>query len=420
MQADEIIGPTRLFGNVTIHGAKNSALPILAATVLCRGRCILRNVPEIEDVSAACRILQHLGAELSRQRDALSIDTSHLVNRSIDSCLAGKMRASILFLGALMGRFGEVTIALPGGCPIGRRPVDLHLCALERLGAQIEEQEEMLHLRCETPRTGMIRLPVPSVGATENVLLAGACMECETVLEGAAREPEICDLADFLQKAGAVIRGAGTDRISIIGCRDLAGTAHTVISDRIETATYLCAAAGCGGEVTLHHTDGSLLIPVLQTLEQAGCRIERKSDSLKICTSGRLTMPSVIVTRPYPGFPTDAQPLMMAAFLRAEGACRFYETIFEHRFCHAGQMKKLGGKLTEDPESVYLRGTDMLTGSNVRAQDLRGGAALAIACMQAEGKSVLTGVKHMDRGYDNLEKNLKNLGAKIKRVEISP
>ncbi len=420
MQAYEIAGPTRLFGEVTIHGAKNSALPILAATVLCRGRCFLRNIPEIEDVHTACLILQYLNAEVRRQGNALYIDTTYLKNRPIDGTLAGKMRASILFLGALMGRFGEASIALPGGCPLGKRPVDLHLCALERLGAQIEVQEDRLVLTCPFFCAAEIRLPIPSVGATENILLAAGCVEHETVIVGAAREPEICDLAEFLQKTGAVIRGVGTDRISIIGCRRPAGTIHTVIPDRIETATYLCAAAGCGGELTLYQTDAKLITPVIDSLEHAGCRIESEAEYIKICASGGLSMPPDVVTMPYPGFPTDAQPVLMAALLRAEGACRFRETIFEHRFCHAEQMKRLGGNLTQNADEVLLRGTDKLIGNSVNAQDLRGGAALVIACLQAEGKSLLTGVKHVDRGYDNLEKNLSALGAIIKKVEISP
>ena len=418
MQAYALTGPTRLSGEITIHGAKNSALPILAATVLCRGRCTLRNIPDIEDICVACRILRLLGAQVQRQGDTLLVDTTDLENRPIPAQLAGKMRASILFLGALMGRCGKAEIALPGGCPLGERPVDLHLSSLQSLGARITVQDCLVSLSCPGAAGGRLELPIPSVGATENILLAACLGTAQTVICGAAKEPEIMDLAHFLQKAGARICGVGTNTITVHAVPELSGVTHTVISDRIEAGTYLCACAGCGGDVTLRHADASLLTAVTEPLQAAGCRIEAEGSTIRIRSSGALLMPPDIETQPYPGFPTDAQPVLMAALLRSEGECRFRETIFPRRFAHAVQMQRLGADITLCGDCALLRGGAALHGASVQAQDLRGGAALLIACMSAEGKSVVTGVKHVERGYDNLEKGLAGLGAQIKKVEI--
>lgn len=420
MLAYELTGPTSLSGEINIHGAKNSALPILAATILCRGRCLLQNVPAIEDVHIACQILHLMGAEVTRQESGLLVDTTIMENCPIPASLAGKMRASILFLGALMGRFGSASIALPGGCPLGQRPVDLHLSSLRKLGAEVEVRDSALLLSCPCVCGARIELPFPSVGATENILLAASRCAEETVLLGAAKEPEIADLASFLQQAGAKISGGGTDRILIRGTDELHGVTHTVIPDRIETATYLCAAAGCGGELTLRNTDSAALASVMEVLRGAGCEIESDARSIFLRSSGQLTMPQQIVTLPYPGFATDAQPAVMAALLRAEGTCVFRETIFERRFAHTAQMRKLGADVSCCGNDAVLRGVRRLFGNTVQAQDLRGGAALLIACMMSEGKSIVTGVKHVERGYDNLEKNLAELGAGIKKVEISP
>ena len=419
MQGLMITGGAPLYGSVAIHGAKNSVLPILAAAVLCQSPCVLHNCPQIEDVSTALRILERLGCCVQRQGSSLFIDARGLRACEVPPELARKMRSSILFLGALAARTGEAAVALPGGCPLGARPVDLHKMALEAMGAETALDSEKITCRMEKVRPARIMLPFPSVGATENAMLAATRCEGAVVIENAAREPEITDLAAFLRSAGAKINGAGSASITIEGGTPLHGTTYTVLPDRIETATYLCTAAACGGDVTLRRTEGRTLLPVLRALRASGCVIDERPNTLRIRAEGRRTAPGRIVTRPYPGFPTDAQALMMAAVLRAGGETVFVEKIFEDRLRHTAELRKMGAEIRVEGNTAFVCGVEALHGAALHAGDLRGGAALVAAALSAEGNSLVSGVKHIKRGYDRLEENLKNLGAAIKTVEIS-
>lgn len=419
MQSLMITGGAPLYGSVAVHGAKNSVLPILAAAVLCQSPCVLHNCPQIEDVSTALEILTRLGCRVERQGSSLFVDARGLHACEVPPELARKMRSSVIFLGALAARTGEASVALPGGCPLGARPVDLHRMALEAMGAETTLDAETITCRMGKLHPAHIMLPFPSVGATENAMLAAMRCPGTVVIENAAREPEIADLAGFLRSAGAEIAGAGSGTITIEGGRPLHGTTYTILPDRIETATYLCAAATCGGDVTLRRTDGRTLIPVLDALRASGCNVEAQPNTLRIRAAGRRTAPGRIVTRPYPGFPTDAQALMMAAVLRARGETVFVENIFDDRLRHAAELRKMGADIRVEGNTALVRGVDVLRGAELHAGDLRGGAALVAAALSAEGNSLVTGVKHIKRGYDRLEENLKSLGAAIKTVEIS-
>ena len=407
-----------LHGELTVHGAKNSVLPILAATLLCRTPCVLHNCPDILDVTHALAMLRSLGCTYERCGASIYIDTRGCTGGRIPPELAGAMRASGLFLGALLARTGEAELSLPGGCPIGERPMDYHLQAFRALGAEVSQTQQTVCCKASRLTGAKLRLPGPSVGATENAMLAAAGADGLTVIENAACEPEIGDLAGFLTACGARIAGAGTRRVSVEGGRRLTGATYTILPDRIETATFLCACAACGGELTLRRTDARLAEPVLGSLAESGCRISCTHDTIRICRDGPLTACRPVVSRPYPGFPTDAMPVLLAAQLRAGGQTAFTETIFENRFGYVRELGKLGARLRQDENTVRLRGTPQLHAAQLFAEDLRGGAALVLAAMQAEGESAIFGVKHIERGYDTLETALRSAGARLKTVEI--
>ena len=413
-----VAGPTRLSGTVRIHGAKNSVLPILAACCLCCSPCVLHNCPDIADVRTALAILESLGCKARREGSTLCIDPTGLDRHCVEPRLAGKMRSSVLFLGALLARFSQAELALPGGCPLGDRPIDLHVKALSQLGVRFCFEEGRMRAVWHKRLDGDIRLPLPSVGATENLLLACALGKRTVNITGAAREPEIADLIGFLRAAGADISGAGTSSLQICGVSRLHGATYTILPDRIETATYLCMAAGCGGETELLRCDARLLLPVIERLREAGCEISADADRIVLRSSGRLLPLLPVSTAPYPGFPTDAMPVLLASQLRAEGQTDFTETIFENRFGYARELKKLGAQLRQDENTVHLRGAPQLYAAQLFAEDLRGGAALVLAAMQAEGESTIFGVKHIERGYDTLEAALQSVGARLKTVEI--
>ena len=407
-----------LSGEVTVHGAKNSVLPILAATLLCRTPCVLHNCPDILDVTHALAILRSLGCASERRGASVYIDTRGCAGRSVPPELAASMRASSLFLGALLARQGEAFLSLPGGCPIGARPVDYHLLAFRALGAEVAQTDDTIFCRAQKLTGARITLPGPSVGATENAMLAAAGAEGATVIENAACEPEIVDLAGFLTACGAKIAGAGTRYISVEGGHPLTGATYTILPDRIETATFLCACAACGGALTLRRTAPHLAQPVLNALTESGCHISCAHDTIQICRNGPLTACGPVVSKPYPGFPTDAMPVLLCAQLRAEGQTAFTETIFENRFGYIKELRKLGAQLHQDENTVRLRGMPQLHAAQLFAEDLRGGAALVLAAMQAEGESTIFGVKHIERGYDTLENALQSTGARLKTVEI--
>ena len=387
-------GGRPLEGRVFVHGAKNSALPLLAATLLADGESVLHNCPDIEDVRTALAILESLGCKTRREGSTLCIDASGLSKFCVEKRLAGKMRSSILFLGALLARCGKAELALPGGCPLGERPIDLHVKSLAKLGARFRFEKGILQAACRERRDGDIFLSIPSVGATENLLLAFALGSGTVTLHGAAREPEITDLIGFLRAAGADIRGAGTSELTICGTHKLHGATYTILPDRIETATYLCMAAGCGGEVELQRCDGRLLAPVIERLREAGCKIRCGGSELVLKSSGKLTAVSPVTTAPYPGFPTDAQAILMAAVLRAKGESVFQETVFERRFLHVPALQKLGADIALSGKTARVRGVAHLHGAMLRAEDLRACAVFRSCTGQSSGRRICAGQRH--------------------------
>lgn len=406
-----ITGGRPLHGTVEISGAKNAVLPILAATVLHGGKYVIHNCPDITDVALAAQILEHLGGQVTRMDQTLTVDTRDLRQWKIPASLMVQMRASVLFLGPLLARFGRAVLTMPGGCPLGRRPIDLHLEAMAQMGAAITLQEGTI--RCEAHRLHgcTIELQFPSVGATENILMAAVACRGTVHLRNAAKEPEITDLIGFLRAMGADIQGAGGDVLVVSGELPLHDCDYTVMPDRIETATYLCAAAGCGGEICLRRTDGNLLRPVLDCLEAAGCRLETEEGALRLRSALPLKAVSPVETGPYPGFPTDAQALVMTALLRAEGETRFSETIFERRFGHVPQLRRFGAEIMTNGPTALVRGVQTLHPASVAGCDLRASAALILAALQVSGESRVSGLKHLHRGYDSLETKLIGLGA---------
>ena len=407
-----IHGTAPLQGEVTVQRAKNSVLPLLAAALLHKGCCRMERCPHLTDVEAAVEIMAHLGCRLHWEGDDLVVDATQVSRSDIPSSLMSQFRSSVVFLGAILARCGEATLSYPGGCELGPRPIDLHLAALRTLGAEIEETGGIL--RCRGKLRGCeILLPFPSVGATENAMLAATAAEGVTVISNAAREPEIVDLQDFLQKLGVSIHGAGTSTITIRGGATLHETTHRPIPDRIVTATYLCAAAACGGDITLHDTNYRHLAPVTTALHQAGCRLHCREDSITLRSTGQLRSLPPVRTYPYPGFPTDAQPVLMAALLRAKGATMFVENIFENRYRHAAELMRMGADIRLEGRVALVSGVERLYGAEVHATDLRGGAALTVAALQAEGTTTLYDIHHILRGYEDITRDLRALGADI-------
>lgn len=413
-----INGGRRLEGEIQVHGAKNSALPLLAATVLAHGECILHNCPMLTDVDAACRILSCLGCRCSRNGSTVCVDSSNVCGNEIPDNLMREMRSSIVFLGAVLGRTRRCRLTFPGGCELGARPIDLHLAALREMGAEIEEQHGWLE--CAAPgglHGARVTLSFPSVGATENIMLAAACAEGTTEIHNAAREPEIVDLAEFLNKCGARISGAGGSTIAIEGVKRLEPSEHSVIPDRIAAGTYLCCAAATRGELILNRCCQEHMMGFLQVLESMGCRIyPYGGGKLYISCTRRLTAPPTIRTMPYPGFPTDIQAPFTALSSVAEGTSVFVENIFENRYRHVPELIRLGASIKVEGRVAVVQGVPALSGARVCAGELRGGAALVTAALAAEGTSEISGVCYIDRGYESIEKTLRSVGADISRV----
>jgi len=410
-------GGRPLSGEVSIQGAKNSVLPILAATLLCGGSCRLENCPRLRDVDASCRILENLGCRACRQGTVLEVDTSDIKNAVIPDALMREMRSSAIFLGAMLARCGQAELSYPGGCELGPRPIDLHLSGLRQMGAAI--REEGGRLICEAPHLQAcdIVLSLPSVGATENLMLAACGAEGVTRIFNAAREPEIVELQEFLRACGAEVSGAGTDRVTVCGGRALHGCTHTVRADRIVAATYLCAVASAGGEAFLRRADAGALTAVLTTLREAGCEIRPEVDGIFCRRNGRMRSVRAVRTAPYPGFPTDAQAVLMAALLKADGVTVFEENIFENRYRHVDELARMGGLIQVSGRVAVVTGTERLCGASVRATDLRGGAALCVAALAAEGTTHVKGIEHIRRGYADLPADLQALGADIRDIE---
>ena len=412
-----VCGTKKLEGQIQIHGAKNSTLPLMAASLICNGQCVLHNCPSLSDVDTSIRILRHLGCKVERENGTVVIDPTSADHSDIPDHLMREMRSSIIFLGAIVSRAGHAFLSFPGGCELGPRPIDLHLSSLRKMGVVIGEDHGCLN--CSAPngiRGAVVTLAFPSVGATENIIIAAATAKGNTVINNAAREPEICDLADFLNSCGAKIRGAGGSTIFIQGVRALSGCEHTVIPDRIAAATYLAAAAVTGSTLTVSSVVPEHLEPIIPVLEESGCRLEIGGESVRISAPERLHRIKSIRTMPYPGFPTDAQAPVMAMVTTADGTSMFVENIFESRYKHVGELLRLGANIKVEGRVAVVDGVDHLSGAPVEATDLRGGAALVVAALAAQGVTEITGLHHLDRGYENIEKNLAMLGADIRRV----
>lgn len=406
-----------LEGSLTIQGAKNAVLPVLAATILTGSEIELTNVPRLRDVEASLDILRHLGCTAQRQDDVVCVDSRRMTGCRLPRELTGQMRSSVIFLGAVLARCGLVHIAMPGGCELGPRPVDLHLAAMEALGAEVSVEDGEIVCRADGLTGGRVELALPSVGATENAMIAACGAKGTTVITGAAREPEIVELQGFLRALGADMDGAGTDKIIIRGFSPAGRVGWRVMPDRIVAATMLCACACAGGDVELRGVDPEHVKSVTDALGAMGADIHMGSRRLRIRCAGRLRGGGTIVTRPYPGFPTDAQPLMMAACLRAEGVTVFEESIFEDRYRQALEMVRLGAKIYISGRTAAVTGVERLRGADLTAEDLRGGASLIIAGLGAEGQTTVLDRGHVARGYEELDRALASLGAHIERTE---
>lgn len=412
-----IQGGNRLAGEVTIQGAKNSVLPVLAATILTGGEVELRRCPHLRDVEASIRILQALGCRAAWQGDNLAVDTSRMSGCAIPDALMREMRSSAIFLGAILARCGQAELSYPGGCELGPRPIDLHISGLRALGAEIDDTGGTLHCKAQKLTGREIVLGFPSVGATENLMLAACGAEGVTVLSNAAREPEIEDLQNFLNTCGGEVTGGGTSTVVIRGGRPLHGGTYTVIPDRIAAATYLCAAVSAGGDIFLRGAREAHLSTVTAALREAGCAITADSSGIACRCGGRLNAPRPIRTASYPGFPTDAQAIVMAALLRCRGAAVFEENLFSSRYRHVDELARMGADIRTSGRVAVVLGVERLHGAAVRSTDLRGGAALCVAALTAEGETVVSDIAHIDRGYQSLEQDLTALGAEIKRAE---
>ena len=413
MSVWKVSGGNKLYGDIRIQGSKNAVLPIMAAAIITGCETELLNCPQLSDVEAAMAILRHLGCKAERDGDTVCIDSRGMNRTDIPHDLMREMRSSVIFLGAILARAHEATLSYPGGCELGARPIDPHLEALRNLGAEITDQGGSLYCRDEGLKGAKINLSFPSVGATENAMLAACGAVGETIITNAAKEPEIIDLQDFLIKLGANISGAGTSTITISGIAPQKRVGHRVMTDRIVSSTALCCVASAGGCITIKGVVPAYFETVTAALENMGCDIERKSNSVKITSNGSLRAPKPIVTRPYPGFPTDAQPLLMAACLKAEGTTVFTENIFENRYRHAGELTRLGADISVVGRVAVVTGVKNLIGAPVTAADLRGGAALVAAALGARGITTVYDSGHIVRGYDEFERMLQNLGADV-------
>ncbi|KAF0092264.1 MAG: UDP-N-acetylglucosamine 1-carboxyvinyltransferase [Fusobacteria bacterium] len=414
-----INGGNRLEGKVLIKGSKNSILPILAASILATdGKSIIYDVPNLKDVDNLIEIIEYLGVKIERKDNMLTVDATQMDRYDATLDCVSELRASLFLLGPIIARFGFAEISQPGGCAIGIRPIDLHLKGLEALGVTFEKTHGVIRGRTEGLKGAKIYLDFPSVGATENLMMAASVAEGQTILENVAEEPEIVDLANYLNNMGAKITGAGTNVIKVYGVPKLKGNVHTVIPDRIEAGTYMIAVGAAGGNVLVENVIADHLKPVLAKLREAGITVIEEFDGVRVISDGSKACKGInIKTMPYPGFPTDMQAQMLGMLLCSEGRSYVTETIFERRFQHIEEFRKMGADIIMVGNTVDLTGTDRIYGATVFATDLRAGAALIIAGLYAEGETRVGNVHFIDRGYDGLVENLKSLGADIKRVQ---
>ena len=416
-----IVSPSGpLKGVLEIGGAKNAVLPVLAATILPSGTCTIQNVPNLSDVDYMRCLLESIGGRVSwdKKRNTLSVCTADISSQEAAYEWVGKLRASFLVIGPLLARFGVAKVSLPGGCAIGSRPIDLHLKGLAALGATVEHSHGYVKVAAKKLVGAKIYLDFPSVGATEIIMMAATLAHGQTILENCANEPEIVDLANFLNAAGAQIRGAGTDTIKITGVKELNPITHTIIPDRIEAGTFMVGAAITRGDITLTNVMADHVKPVIAKLKEAHVYVEEVENGIRVChDAGKKIIAADIKTLPYPGFPTDMQAQFMALMCIAEGTSIITETVFENRFMQVGELKRMGADIKIESRSAVIEGVQKFAGAQVTASDLRAGAALTLASLCADDVTEIRGIHHIDRGYHMLEQQFNSLGAKIKRVE---
>jgi UDP-N-acetylglucosamine 1-carboxyvinyltransferase len=412
----QIVGGKRLQGEITVSGAKNAALPILCAGLLTAGDVVLSNVPHLHDVKTMLKLLAQTGLKVEQNGEQVTLNGAAINNLVAPYEMVKTMRASILVLGPLLARFGEAKVSLPGGCAIGSRPVDQHIKGLRQMGAEITIEGGYIHARAAKLKGARIHTDMITVTGTENLLMAAVLAEGETVLENAAREPEVTDLANLLVNMGAKIDGIGTDRLVVQGVPGLHGASHAVISDRIEAATFLCAVAATGGELVLTNTRTDILDVALDKLREMGVDLTVSGNTIRARMGARPHAVSFRTTE-YPGFPTDMQAQFMAVNTIAQGASRVTETIFENRFMHVQEMNRLGAQISIEGNTAFIDGVDRLVGAPVMATDLRASASLVIAGMAAQGTTVVDRIYHLDRGYDQMERKLSAVGASIVRIK---
>lgn len=413
-----VTGGNELRGSLAVQGSKNAVLPILAASLVGGGVSRLTGCPQLRDVDASLEILRYLGCGVMQNRGEIIVNSDGMEQNHIPHTLMLKMRSSVMYLGAILARCGEVRLSAPGGCELGSRPIDLHLKALAELGAEISESGGEVCCRASRLRGTHINLDFPSVGATENVMLAACAAEGTTVLTNAAKEPEIVDLQEFLNAKGASVHGAGSSELQIDGFAPRRETEHAVLPDRIAAATYLCAAAAAGGDIRLTNVRPEHIDTVLIALRQMGCAaVIDGGDGVRLRRSSLLRAGRPVITRPYPGFPTDAQALLMATALKAEGTSVFVENIFESRFRHVPELRRLGADIRVEGRVAMVCGVPALCGAPLTATDLRGGAAMVLAGLSAEGNTRVADAGHIERGYEDFAACLQGLGAQVTRLD---
>lgn len=417
MEAFLVEGGTRLEGTLRVDGAKNAVLPILAAAILTDEDVVLEHVPQITDALRMAEILTILGCQVMQEDGRITVRSAGLSNWEMPDSLSKQIRSSIFLLGPILSRFGKATVTYPGGCEIGLRPIDLHLRGLRSLGVKVSESGGMIHCDGGSMHAGDVYFDYPSVGATENVMMAAVLLPGETTIHNAAREPEIVDLQNMINAMGGQVRGAGSQRIQITGVKRLHGVAWTPMPDRIVAGTLLAAAAITGGEIELTNAPVADMMAVLSKLREMGCTIREGADTLHLQAPPRLTAFAQLQTQPHPGFPTDMQVQMLALLAVAQGTGVIMENVFENRFTHAGDLNRMGARILCSGRTAVVQGVEKLYGGRVTARDLRGGAALVLAALKAEGITQVDQAGLVDRGYDHLERQLSALGAKIRRIQ---
>ena len=407
-----IKGGRKISGEVTISGSKNAALPIIAASILNKGKTTLYNVPNIHDTQMMFEILNKIGGKVTKKNNKIIIETSKINKYEIPEDLMRQMRSSVIFAGSLVGRYKKATFSYPGGCDIGTRPIDLHLKAFEKLGINIQKNYGNISCICDKITGEKIDLDFPSVGATENAILASCLGEGKTIITNAAREPEIIDLQNFLNKMGAKIKGAGSNKIEINGVKQLKDVSYNIMPDRIETGTFLCIAAMTGGSLKLKNADATHITPVIDKLEESGCKIETYKNIIQI--EGPKKLKAVdIKTMPYPGFPTDMQSIFATTMTVAKGTSVIVENIFENRYKYTQELVRMGAKIKVEGKTAVIKGVRKLYGANVKATDLRGGASVVMAGIAAKGMTKVENIEYILRGYEKFDKKLQNIGVDI-------